>query len=139
MDTLIERSAGSGTPLPLLRLRTLPDPPTQRVEVEGELDASTVELLIDAICALTRTEVERIDLSLRGLDFFGACGITGLLRIRKLVATQGKQLTLTAVSPITRRVLDLACAAGAFDLDGAGSPSAWCSVAVGPDPLPAMG
>jgi anti-anti-sigma factor len=85
-----------------------------RVTVRGELDLGTVDVLVDAVAPHARSTVLELDVG--GVTFLDAAGIGALVRCQHAVRAQGGRLRLVDVSPVVRRVIDLAGLEGAFDL-----------------------
>ncbi|HEV2087492.1 MAG TPA: STAS domain-containing protein [Cryptosporangiaceae bacterium] len=92
---------------PLLSVRVVPRPRVGRIELDGELDASTAHLLTDAVRQVAQSEAECVELCLHDLRFLAARGLSTLLAAREFFASLGRPVTVTAASPIARRVLRL--------------------------------
>ncbi|HEV2089176.1 MAG TPA: STAS domain-containing protein [Cryptosporangiaceae bacterium] len=107
---------------PLMTLRIVARPSVQRIELYGELDASTVHLVTDAIRYVADTDAERVEVCLSGLSFIAARGLSELLAARERLTARGKRFTVTAVSPITLRLLRLTGTAEVFGLDDDAQP-----------------
>ncbi len=90
-----------------LAVRIVTGPPVQRIELEGELDLATVQLLTDTVACIAETTADHVEVSLRGLRFMGACGVHALLAASDMFSAKGKLFTVTAACPIVRRVLDV--------------------------------
>ncbi|MEV4810993.1 STAS domain-containing protein [Micromonospora avicenniae] len=84
------------------------DGPASVVEVRGELDMDTVDLLVDfAKTALVGLPPPVLVLDLSGVSFFGAAGITALLTVRRQTAARGCALVIRKPSRITVTILNL--------------------------------
>lgn len=104
-------------PKRLLTVRIFHRPMVVRIELEGELDSLTVQLFTDAIAQVARTDAEQVEVCMRGLRFMGARGLHALLTAREVVLAQGRRFTITAVSPVTQRVLDITGTAAELGLE----------------------
>lgn len=93
---------------PLLSLAVVRDGPAIVVEVTGPLDMDTVGRLVDAVDNLMAGQPPPVlVLDLSRVSFFGAAGVTALLRVRRRVAARGRTMVLRRPSRITVAVLDM--------------------------------
>jgi anti-sigma B factor antagonist len=114
-------AAASGSARPaeaILRLACTTEGAVQRIAAAGEIDLSTAHLLVDLVATLARTPVPLVAVDLSAVTFFGAQGISALVRARLLVAERGGRLTLSDPSPVVRRVLDVTGLLTEFEIDG---------------------
>ncbi|MFF7969431.1 STAS domain-containing protein [Streptomyces sp. NPDC007903] len=78
-----------------------------RVIVQGELDlVSGDQIRAHLVEALTASSSE-LELDLSGLSFCDCAGLNVLLELRQRALSQGKAVTIQAVSPTVDRLLDL--------------------------------
>ncbi|MCO1595368.1 STAS domain-containing protein [Micromonospora sp. RHAY321] len=82
--------------------------PTTQIRVAGEIDMSNAHLLVELVGRLPGRPPPRIALDLSEVTYFGAHGITALLRARHLALHRGGQFTLRDLSPAVRHILALA-------------------------------
>ena len=75
------------------------------VALSGEIDAHTAPRLR----ILLLLPAEDLDIDLSGISFLGLAGITFFLDLRSHLLLSGSTLRLTAVPPIVRRLISLAC------------------------------
>lgn len=66
------------------------------ITVRGEVDSCTSPLLRDAILDQLRPVGPPLVVDLRGVEFFGAAGLTVLLTVREAAVTAGTRLCLVA-------------------------------------------
>lgn len=88
-----------------------------RFAVTGEVDIATGPLLaslVERVVQARTTKVVALDLS--GIRFFGADGVTALLRVLRLVTEANGQLVLVDPSPVTAAILELTNTAARFDI-----------------------
>ncbi|WP_405550530.1 STAS domain-containing protein [Streptomyces sp. NBC_01171] len=93
-----------------------------RVTVQGELDLiSGNQIRAHLVEALTAS-ANGLELDLSGLSFCDCAGLSVLLDLRQRALSQGKAVTIQAVSPTVDRLLDLTGAQELF------SPErSWCT------------
>jgi anti-anti-sigma factor len=91
-----------------LRLRVSTDGGNHLVDVAGELDVRTRQLVEHA--CLTGHELSVV-VDMSELTFMDCCGYAGLIAIRRALLAQGGSLTLTNQSGQPARLLDLLGAA----------------------------
>lgn len=107
---------------PIMSLTLSHDGSESVISVVGELDMSTAHLLTQLVDSLCRAPTPLIAVDLSAVRFLGAHGISALLRSGQLAADAGGQLTLRALSPFVRRVLDVAGVLRHLELDDAPTP-----------------
>ncbi|MFE9960115.1 STAS domain-containing protein [Micromonospora sp. NPDC005299] len=76
-----------------------------RIGVSGEIDMSNAHLLVELVESLTHPPPVAVELDLSEVTFFGAHGISALLRARRLLGDRGGRLTVRNPSSVVRRVL----------------------------------
>jgi len=121
-------SAASGSTLaqgePALVLVVSTPGPSTVVKAVGELDIDTVAQLTHLLDDLTAAGTHLpLVLDLRQITFMSAAGITALLYVRDLLASEGGRLMLHRPTPWVRRVLAMSEMISLFDITDAG-PSA---------------
>lgn len=108
-------AAGPGDPS--LSLSLVDIGPLPVLAAAGEVDLTSAHLLTDLVERLLRDEPLRLVLDLAAVTFFGAEGITALLRIRGAVAAQAGELVLRDPSPVVLRTLTITGTADAFRIE----------------------
>ncbi|MGW3786654.1 STAS domain-containing protein [Micromonospora chokoriensis] len=93
------------------------------VSVVGDIDMSNAHLLTELVEFLCRTPTPLIAVDLSAVRFFGAHGVSALLRARHLAERAGGRLTLHDPSPFVRRVLGVAGVIRHLALDDPSSPA----------------
>jgi anti-anti-sigma factor len=82
--------------------------------VSGEIDHTSADLFERALVDHLLRGSDSLDLGLGRVAFFDCAGLNALLRARSIAEHTGATLTLTALSPAVRRVLDLTGSHGLF-------------------------
>ncbi|MET8118388.1 STAS domain-containing protein [Micromonospora sp. NPDC005189] len=93
---------------PIMSLALSRDGSLSVISVAGELDMSNAHLLTELVGYLCQTPVPLIAVDLSAVRFFGAHGVSALLKANRLAAGAGGRLTLRDPSPFVRRVLGVA-------------------------------
>lgn len=130
MSHTMQRSGPEGHNLPFGRLVPAGEPilcvaatsagPITLIRASGEVDMSSAHLLVDMVALVAaRPAPQQVALDMSEVTFFGAHGISALLRARHLVTCAGGVLTLPAVSPTVRYILGVT---GVGDLLGIQAP-----------------
>jgi anti-sigma B factor antagonist len=101
-------------------------PPTI-VEISGEIDLSTTQLLTELAEHLTRQRPTQVVLDMAKVSFFCADGLRALMNVRARVTAAGGQILLRHPSPMTWRVLTLTQTDHLFPTDTAVTPNAMAS------------
>ena len=86
------------------------------VYLAGELDSVTGQFFVDVVAGLSDRLGPRVTVSMAGVTFLDARGITALLRARSLLQDAGGRLTLAALPTPCLRMLDLVDLCDAFEL-----------------------
>ena len=73
----------------------------------GELDIATARTMVDELTGLIPRDLRVLTLDLGKVSFMDSSGIDGLERVRALADANGITMTLRAVPPSIRRVLEL--------------------------------
>ena len=107
MSTESTHSSGTvgcdGQPIMSLALTNLSD--VAVIAVTGEVDLGTADLLVRLVNRVATRHPDRIVLDMTGVTFFGAAGVTALLRAHDFACAAGVRLLLRAPSRQTRWVL----------------------------------
>ncbi|SCF05627.1 anti-sigma B factor antagonist [Micromonospora coriariae] len=90
---------------PILCVAATSEPPATLIRASGEIDMSSAHLLVDMVELIAAHPAPQVALDLSEVTFFGAHGVSALLRARHLVTCAGGVLTLAAVSSTVRRIL----------------------------------
>jgi len=77
------------------------------VEARGDVDVESVTAFNDGLREAVARSATVVRVDLAGVTFLGSEGIRTLLLVHDAAAAQGTRLTVTAASPIVRRVLAL--------------------------------
>ncbi|WP_046563301.1 STAS domain-containing protein [Micromonospora sp. HK10] len=94
--------------LPVLSLAVAAEGPALVLAVRGPLDLDTVDVLSNAVDrAMAGQPPPVLVLDLSGVSFFGAAGVTVLLRVRRRVVAAGRTLVLREPSRICGSVLNM--------------------------------
>jgi anti-sigma B factor antagonist len=75
------------------------------ITITGDVDLDTVDVLVDLVNSVATRQPDRIVVDLTGVTFFGAAGVTALLRARDLACAAGGRLLLRAPSEQARWIL----------------------------------
>lgn len=98
--------AGSGFPPVPLRIRHDMDANgSARLILAGEIDMSSVDLLIRGLATVPATDNLVIDLA--GVTFLDSTGIAALIVAHRRAAATGRRLAVINARGIVRRVLDI--------------------------------
>ena len=95
-----------GTPVLSLGLMNHSD--VAAITVSGELDVDTVPVLADFVQRVAADHPDRVIIDMAKVTFFGAAGLTALLKASDMITGAGGRLVLRARSPQTRRILIIA-------------------------------
>lgn len=95
------------TDLDPISLDVTVDPPVLSMRIAGEIDMETVVVLRQQLDAGLVDGCCHISLDLADVSFMDSSGIQFLLRCRTRAEAGGGRLTLTALSPAARRLIDL--------------------------------
>ncbi|MFJ6904303.1 STAS domain-containing protein [Streptomyces griseoluteus] len=93
-----------------------------RVVVRGELDLISGERIRARLVEALAASSDRLELDLGGVEFCDCAGLNVLLELRHRAVSQGKAVTIQAVSPAVDRLLHLT---GAQELFSPQRP--WCA------------
>ncbi|WCN79386.1 STAS domain-containing protein [Micromonospora sp. LH3U1] len=93
------------------------------ISAAGEIDMSNAHLLTELVEFLCRAPAPLITVDLSAVRFFGAHGISALLRASQEVAWARGRLTLRAPSPFVLRVLGVAGVMRHLELDVTSTPA----------------
>lgn len=107
-----------------LRIEIAGDRHVSTVSIAGDVDLATVPLLDAAAASCLEGSPLRVIVDLSRVTFFGATGLTTLLRLREQTGQAAIDLVLRAPSPIVRTVLDVVGAGRCFQIEPAGFPGA---------------
>jgi anti-anti-sigma factor len=100
-----------------LTIRRIHEGPATVIDVEGEIDADTAPLLIEAADRLTSSVPPlALLMDLSRVTFFCAAGIHALLRVRDITAARSTHLILHDPSPMVGRILMILDMADTFDI-----------------------
>jgi anti-sigma B factor antagonist len=105
---------------PALRITADAEDGTAVLELAGELDVATAELLRERIRDLLGhgTDVHRLVLDLAGLEFLDVTGLGALLEARRKLAALGGTLVLRRPRPMVLRMLSLLKLEDALRVEG---------------------
>jgi anti-anti-sigma factor len=101
--------------------------PVAVIAISGELDISTVHLLTELVEQVARDHPAEVVLDMARVSFFGAQGISALIRARDVIIASGGQLRLRAPCALTLKLLTLTGVDHLFAIDPAGIKHAWSS------------
>ncbi|MDO3701428.1 STAS domain-containing protein [Micromonospora sp. C28SCA-DRY-2] len=87
-----------------------------RVTVAGEIDLSNAHLVAELLESIVVVRAPLVAVDLSAVTFFGAYGISALLRAQRQLTERGGRLTLCQLSPVVRRVLDVTGTLTAFEV-----------------------
>lgn len=107
-----------------LRVEVAGDRYVSTMHVAGDVDLATVPLLDAAAASCLQGPPLRVIIDLSRVTFFGAAGLTTLLRLREHAGEAAIDLVLRAPSPIVRTVLDVVGAGPCFQIQPAGFSAA---------------
>ena len=82
------------------------------VWLDGEHDIATLVVLTDTLSRVISADDSDLIVDLSGVTFMSAATIDELLRVRKILLSQSRDLTLRSPSRCARRLLDLCGLAG---------------------------
>jgi anti-sigma B factor antagonist len=85
------------------------------VELQGELDVDSVELLQKTITDIIAAHKTGVVLDMSDLEFIGSAGLGQLLRVRECCDKNKCQLRLAGVNEILRKVLEVTRLANEFE------------------------
>ena len=89
------------------------------VWLDGEHDIATVAALSDTLADVVSADDADLIVDFSGLTFLSAATIGELIRTRKLLSGQSRNVALRSPSKFARRVLDLCGLASQVELEGA--------------------
>jgi anti-anti-sigma factor len=92
-----------GTPIMLLALAN--HSPVTAITVCGELDCDTAPHLTKLVERVAAGRPEQVIIDMANVSFFGAAGVTALLRANDIITGAGGRLRLRSPSPQTHRIL----------------------------------
>ncbi|MGK5518115.1 STAS domain-containing protein [Micromonospora sp. URMC 107] len=95
------------------------DGSTKVVTVAGEIDMSNAHLLVELVEFLCQPPVPPITLDLAQVTYFGAHGISALLRAQELVTSAKGRLTVDRASPCVLYILGVTGMMPHLELDTA--------------------
>jgi anti-anti-sigma factor len=87
-----------------LEVAVAPEPGRTVLRLRGEVDVSSVDVLLDALAAAHRTDHRRVVVDLRDVTFIDLRGMAAL----HAAGSDGLSITLRNPSRLTRRVIELA-------------------------------
>ncbi|MEV4490152.1 STAS domain-containing protein [Micromonospora coxensis] len=130
-----------GSPLrePVLSLSWRCDGPATLVTVSGEIDMSNAHLLVELVESLCRTAAPTVSLDLTAVTYFGAHGISALLRAHELVTSAGGRLAVDRTSAFVRYLLGVTGVGAHLELGATAPPAAVPVAARAPLPRPSGG
>ncbi|WLS44574.1 STAS domain-containing protein [Micromonospora profundi] len=102
---------------PIMVLTLSRDGSTSLIRVVGEIDMSNAHLITELVELLCATPTPLVTLDLSEVRFFGAHGVSALLRTNALIAAAGGRLVLREPSPFVRRILSVCRVARHLTLD----------------------
>jgi anti-anti-sigma factor len=104
------------TALAQLHLDTsYPSPGTARVAVIGEVDLATAPALRNRLLHVLHEQTPAVlDVDLAGVTFLDCTGVSALVAVRNAAVHAGRQMRVTHLQPIVRRVLDVTGLLGVF-------------------------
>lgn len=77
------------------------------VVVRGEIDMSTADRFAAALRSATESGMRTVRVDLGGVEFFGSEGVRELVAAQRNAGEAGVEVTVSAASGITRRVLGI--------------------------------
>jgi len=89
---------------------------TVRCILRGDVDLASSARLQKKLDEIIRSRADRLDLDLRGVDFFDSSGLNLLLRIRTAAEAAGIELTLVSPSTAVARVFEITGAGAVFSV-----------------------
>ena len=91
------------------RFRVAARPGRERLilELQGELDMASADLLGDALAGANLANSDAVVLDLGGVSFADSTGLKAIFRVRKLVNEGGRKFAVTRGSPQVQRLLGL--------------------------------
>lgn len=95
----------NGTPIMSLHLTN--HSAVAAITIRGELDLSTAPLLTDLVARVAAERPDQVIIDMADVTFFGAAGVTALLRANEMITGAGGRLLLRTPSPQTQRVLTI--------------------------------
>ncbi|MFG2192940.1 STAS domain-containing protein [Streptomyces sp. NPDC048639] len=104
----LEKPVGRAVSSPCLtRIYTAPDTGLTVVVVRGEIDYASEDALQKSLTHALSCSARGIEIDLSKVSFWAFSSVKVLLALRQLALRHGKTVSLGAISPIVRRVLDL--------------------------------
>ncbi|MDN0197763.1 STAS domain-containing protein [Streptomyces sp. S.PNR 29] len=107
-------SPGAEPPVANPHARTRVSGPYTVVEVAGEIDLLTAELLAEHLDAATARPEPDVLVDLRRVDFFDCSGLRALCRAEARAGRRGGRLRIVCVDPHIRRLLRVSGLLGRF-------------------------
>ena len=90
-----------------------------RMSLVGEIDAASAPALQQRLLEVIGTSAGAVALDMSGVSFVDSTGIRLLITVHRRLDEHHRSLVLSAISPQTRRVLDLAGLCSMFGTDDA--------------------
>ena len=90
-----------------VRIHSLHDNGSQRVEIGGRLDTHTYSELDDRLPRVLAAKVKSLVLDLAKLDYISSAGVRSIFRARKLLAARGGTLVIANAQPQVQKVFDI--------------------------------
>ncbi|PWR09241.1 hypothetical protein DKT68_12935 [Micromonospora acroterricola] len=106
----------------VLRLGVTRDGPAMLVNVDGEVDMSNAQLLVELVTFACRPPSSLVELDLSRAAFFDAHGIAALLRADHAVSAAGGRMTVRDPSPFLLRLLGITGVLGHLEITVGLSP-----------------
>jgi anti-sigma B factor antagonist len=89
---------------------------THRIDVRGELDLASREVLREALDGVLETGRGDVDVELSGMTFCDSTGLCVLLTAHRELRAAGRRLRLVNPAPAILRLLDLSATRSTFEV-----------------------
>jgi anti-anti-sigma factor len=94
------------------------DTPSWRIVVEGEvIDPPDGSQLYEVICEAVHCRAKSVEVDLSGVDLFGSEGLNALVHAHQDAKRLGCLISVSAVSPLVRRVFEVTRLTELFGLE----------------------